>query len=370
MMSPRKALWLAILRISSECANRIMNVLHLPYNIASQITVTVRALRAIGVPARGLANTGVVTSNAIIEPLALGARSLPQRIAQRLRRAMFIAQAIRWADVVHWHYDQGLRFGLDLRLAQRWGKRRIVEFWGSDIRIPEVEARDNPYYARIMADYEYKDSESYSGSRRRQRRFAQQGFAALTPCPSLVPHLFPDLFAQIYHTRQRVDLADYQPRYPNPDVTRPRVMHSPTAPKFKGTWAVEAAITQLVDTYAFEYQRVQNMPHHQAKQMMQQCDFFVDQLIGGSHGLAALEAMAYGKPVICYIKPSMVAQYPPDLPIVSATIDNLPEVLAQLLEDGALRHELGRRGRAYVEKYHDAHMLARELVTIYQQLRP
>ncbi len=33
-----------------------------------------------------------------------------------------------------------------------------------------------------------------------------------------------------------------------------------------------------------------------------------------------------------------------------------------------LRHELGRRGRVYVEKYHDAMKLAHQLKAIYEEL--
>ena len=102
--------------------------------------------------------------------------------------------------------------------------------------------------------------------------------------------------------------------------------------------------------------------------MMRDCDIFVDQVTGGDHGLAAIEAMAFGKPVICYIKPSVRDSLPHDLPIVSATPDDLPVVLSRLLSDGPWRAELGRRGRAYVEKHHDARTIAKQLLEIYREL--
>jgi hypothetical protein len=54
------------------------------------------------------------------------------------------------------------------------------------------------------------------------------------------------------------------------------------------------------------------------------------------------------------------------LPIINATQDNLADVLEPLLRDGELRHEIGKRSRVYVEKYHDAIKLAYRLVDIYQ----
>lgn len=71
--------------------------------------------------------------------------------------------------------------------------------------------------------------------------------------------------------------------------------------------------------------------------------------------------MAYGKPVVGYIKPSLVGRYPADLPIISANPDNLADVLESLLQSGTLRYEAGRRGRLYVEKHHDAVGLAPRL---------
>ena len=48
--------------------------------------------------------------------------------------------------------------------------------------------------------------------------------------------------------------------------------------------------------------------------------------------------------------------------------ENIAAVLGSLLKDGPLRHEAGRKSRAYVEKYHDAHNIARQLVGIYEEL--
>ncbi|HPO51256.1 MAG TPA: hypothetical protein PK165_00305 [bacterium] len=101
---------------------------------------------------------------------------------------------------------------------------------------------------------------------------------------------------------------------------------------------------------------------------MKNADIFLDQFVLGAHGMACLEAMAYGKPVLCYIKPSLIPQYPDDLPIVNANPDNLEIVLEELLLNGKKRCELGKQGRAYVEKYHDAMKLSYDLVSIYSKI--
>lgn len=336
-----------------------MKTLHLPSNTASQITVTVKALRDLGVQAQGIAFPGIVTANENM--LLLSKQNF-------IRNLFIIIRAIVWADVIHWYYNYAIKKALDLWIAKILKRKRIVEFWGSDIRIPEIEAADNPYYAKFYPQTEYSHTETKANSLMRQRTFARVGVDVLLPCPSLRPHLEHHLYNRIHAVSQRIYLADYTPIYPEIS-RRPLIIHSPTAPVFKGTPTIEATVQLLQPTLSFEYRRVQNMTHHEARKIMQQCDIFVDQLIIGAHGLAALEAMAFGKPVVCYIKPSMVHQYPPDLPIVNATIETFPEVLARLIEDSRLRRELGRRGREYVEKHHDAHMVAQQLLQIYHDIK-
>jgi glycosyltransferase involved in cell wall biosynthesis len=163
-------------------------------------------------------------------------------------------------------------------------------------------------------------------------------------------------------------LPEFDSNPPDPARNRPVIVHSPSAPNAKGTPAVLAAIEGLRDRFDFDFQLIQGMPRRQALEMVRDADIFLDQFVLGSYGMAALEAMALGKPVLCYIKPSLATQYPSDLPIVNATQESLTDVLARLLADGAQRHEIGLCSRAYVERYHDAIKIASELKGIYGDL--
>ena len=71
---------------------------------------------------------------------------------------------------------------------------------------------------------------------------------------------------------------------------------------------------------------------------------------------------------VSYINPLMFSRYPADLPVVNANQDTLAEVLGGLLKDGHRRHEVGVQSRAYVEKYHDSGVIAKQLVGIYEEL--
>jgi glycosyltransferase involved in cell wall biosynthesis len=163
-------------------------------------------------------------------------------------------------------------------------------------------------------------------------------------------------------------LPEFESNPPDPARTRPVIVHSPSAPNAKGTPAVLAAIDSLHDRFDFDFRLIQGIPRRQVLEMVRDADIFLDQFVLGGYGMAALEAMALGKPVLCYVKPSLIAQYPSDLPIVNATQESLTDLLAGLLADGARRPEIGLRSRAYVEKYHDALKIAGELKGIYEDV--
>jgi len=349
-----------------------MRVLHLPMNIASQISTTVRALRDIGVDAQGMViDNSIIQGNEGIRNFeTISLRRHPLRGA--IRRLLIIYEfqtAIRWADVIHWHFNASvLPKDLDLKYINFLNKPRIVEFWGSDVRIPEIASADNPYIAKLYREYPELTSGARDRSIQTQMRFSRYGFECLLPGAEIYPYINESIFPTPYKIKARLIISDFIPKYPDPAKKRPVIAHAPSHKGKKGTNAVLWAIDHLKKRYDFEFRVIHGVNHAEAINIISNCDVMVDQFVAGAHGLASLEAMALGKPTLCYIKPSLVETFPPDFPIVNANQDNLSEVLGKLLENGALRHQIGRQSRAYVEKYHDAHKMAHDLVKIYEEL--
>ncbi|MGQ0704267.1 MAG: glycosyltransferase [Gemmatimonadales bacterium] len=350
-----------------------MKVLHLPYNVGSQISVTVRGLRSIGIDARGMVLPALgdfIHSHDDVEVLP-EAPELPRRLRWARQHAVRYGRllgAIRWADILHWHFGSLLlRGGAELRWARLLRKPGVAEFWGSDIRVAEIEADDNPNFA-AYAPREYLARQTPLHSLETQLPFARAGFACLVSHAAMLRHVRTDLWARVYLVRQRVLLSEYVPRPPDPRRSRPLIVHSPSNPELKGTRFVLAAVEKLRRKYDFTFRLVHGIPRREALAIMSEADVFVDQVITGTHGLATLEAMAFAKPVVCYIKPSMVGEYPQELPIVGANPETLEATLDDLIGDGERRRSLGLAGRAYVERYHDARTLSAELENIYRSL--
>jgi len=347
-----------------------VRVLHLPCNIASQISVLVRSLRDIGIDARGLVLNNELEQDVTgCRSITLGTKRCPVRwMGQFAECSAAVLSSLVWADVVHYHFAPCKPFrGLDLRLCDTLKRVRVVQFWGSDIRNGEVAEKMNPYWHRLPEDY--RSRQTAEQSRRRQECFARRGFHCVSSAWSLDQHVFPDLFPIVHRIPQAVQLDAFLPTYPDPDEKRPRVIHFPSVPALKGTSFITAAAERLAKQYDFEFQLVTGKPREEALAAVAEADVVVDQLLSGGHGLAALEAMALGKPVICYLTPKAAQNYPQDIPIINANPDTIEERLAEIVADGPRRHELGRQGRRYVERHHDAAMIARKLVDLYESLR-
>jgi hypothetical protein len=342
-----------------------VRILHLPLNIASQLYISVKALNSIGEEARGLiVNPSILQEKGDIDFYKL------DTFSNKIAAIYPVLSKVYWAEVLHWHFGvSALPKLLDLYWARLLRKPGVIEFWGSDIRIDDIEAQDNPYYKRVREQGHFRLPDSRQESLKTQKLFASAGYECILGDRILLKYIYPGLFNKIHIVPQRIFIQKYQAVYPDPDNKKPVIAHSPSRPLEKGSPTIQAAVEKLREKYDFDFWLITGVERSKALDLVGKCDIFVDQLIAGTHGLAALEAMALGKPVVCYMKPSAVESHPADLPIVNANMDDLEDVLDRLLQDGDKRHELGRQGRAYVEKYHNALDIACKLKNIYQNLQ-
>jgi glycosyltransferase involved in cell wall biosynthesis len=138
------------------------------------------------------------------------------------------------------------------------------------------------------------------------------------------------------------------------------ICHAPNHRGFKGSEFVIDAVKKLQDEgLKVELRLVEKMQNNDVRRYFnEQADILVEQLIFTGHGLNGLEGLASGLPVISnledetYILPMRRWSYFSECPIVSATPENLIDVLRKLITRPELRKKLGCAGRQYAEKYH------------------
>jgi len=308
-----------------------LRVTHCPVNIAGIPWENVRALRRKGIEARLVVfERGRLHHEADWSIERKG--PLPVKLAQQA--AAFARLAPR-TDIFHFYFGLTLipkRAQFPLLHALR--KKSVYHYLGSDIR---GKSRDELAFGK-RADAEIVGS-----------------YDAIRWVPEA--HVIPP----------GLDLRDFTPRLPS-DTPRPLVVHAPSNREKKGTQHVIDACAQL----PVELDIVEGVPHEEARARYARADIVVDQLNAGWHGVFALEAMAFGKPVVTHLKPDVVeksaAGFGVRVPIVAATAETLVDALRPLVDDPARRRELGAESRAYVEQVHDIDRVADRLLDLYRSL--
>jgi hypothetical protein len=164
-----------------------------------------------------------------------------------------------------------------------------------------------------------------------------------------------------------LDLDRFEANPPRPRDNRPlRLFHAPNHAHFKGTRHLEAAVERLqAEGHAIEIVRVSGVPNEEVLRQMSTCDIVAEQFIGGFHGYTALEAMACGKPVLCYVRDRRQLAGAEECPLIDADPDSLERVLRDCLFGRYDLAELGRRGRRYVEKHYSIDAVAARLGRLY-----
>lgn len=328
-------------------------MLHAPVEIAGQMVLSALGQRELGVHATSLARPHqfLYEPRADIEP------------RNRIDFLWAAAKALRAHDLVHFYFGQSfLPDHRDAPWIARFGKQIVVEFLGSDVRMPSVEAARNPYYVRV----DIEDDERATHTMRSWSKIT--GGHAVVGDHTLDTFLEPH-FPHIHVVGQRVDTQRLQAVPPDPLSRRMRVIHSPTDRAAKGTEFIRRATSELVAAGApIDYIEVHGLGHGEALAIYATADLVIDQLCAGGHGVFAVEAMSLAKPVVCYLLPEYQSKYPADLPIINANPDTIQAVLAEWLDRPRERHELGLASRAYAERNHDFRVVARRLLDVYETL--
>jgi glycosyltransferase involved in cell wall biosynthesis len=118
-----------------------------------------------------------------------------------------------------------------------------------------------------------------------------------------------------------------------------------------------------------------DLPNKSVRYYQAQADIVVDMLTYGWFGANVREAMMLGKPAICFLRPEWlesmrreIPEYVDELPVISATPQNVYEILVDLVKHPEKRREIGRRSREFAVKWHSAEAGARRLDRIYNGL--
>ncbi len=335
-----------------------LRILHAPINCADQMNIHAKAQRELGYYSWSCSFSNNWLNYKSDQCLNL--EKLENKYLGIFPMSQFFLNSILKYDVFHFYFGSTLlpRY-YDLPILKRMNKKMVMEYAGSDIRQKSIAERKNKF-ALVKVEDE-------KGIRRRILSVSKYIKTAIVGDYELYEYI-QGYFKNIVIIRQALDIHDYKPTIPSLHKKVPFIVHAPSDKRIKGTEHILEAICKLKKEYNFQFKLVHGVKHEDVKKIYEKADIIVDEMLGGTYGVLAIEAMALGKPVICYIREYLKKKYPKDLPIISANPDTIYSVLKILIKDAKLRHELGEKGRAYVEKYHDARKIAEKLIKVYESL--
>lgn len=279
-------------------------------------------------------------------------------------------------DVFHLYNDRGIiepaggygspRFGIAMRemeLYRQAGKRLYTYAYGADHRTREktLALGKWSFCSECPDPATYCVCDDVGGAKMLE---VIRGYSTAVIAHGLAMKLIPNARNVPYLA---VDVATLNPRE---RVDRPSgkllVGHFPNHPYFKGTKYLEKAVLELQsEGYRIELLQLSGKANAEILAAMQEIDVLVDQLVGGSFGLTAIEAMASGCPVICYLHAGVDVAELDACPIIRADPDSIKCVLKCLMSDRVRLSAAEAAGPAYVRRNYSIEALARHLADLY-----
>lgn len=371
--------------------SRMIRVLHMPVGSGRQAWGLSRAERELGLKSDFVAFESFYVKLPCDRLLFEEGDGI---LTQEIKRWRFFLESVFKYDVFHFHFGQKffvlnprpfkagdgltariLRFAywtyslivgrLDLWVLCLFGKKMFMTYHGDDVRQGDLSRKLFPIHFVREVGPDYYDDYSDARKRRNAKIFARFCRQVYVVTPDLLPMSTPGT-QLLRHTG--VDPRDWQ--VSNVSNRIPLVIHAPTHREVKGTKYILEAVESLKQRgLEFEFKLVERMSNDEAKRWYAKADLVIDQLFLGWYGVLALECMAMGKPVICYIRDSDADFVWPNLaqenPVISASPENIERVLAACLTDMESTHSIGVRSRAFVEKWYRPIDIARPVIERY-----
>jgi glycosyltransferase involved in cell wall biosynthesis len=361
-----------------------MKVLHGPVNVGNQPWALSRAERRLGIASDLVVRSGTWLNYPADRILSRDGSSFFE-IASR---SVLFGLGVAWKyDVLHFYFGQtflspGRSFfknpfferifnycsTIDLRVARLLGRKRFMTLQGCDARLAgEGNLRNDWTMCATHRCSLYQTCIKVLDARRRYT------ISKVLPFFDRVFYLNPELGHVVpegqFLPYASVEIEKFDVKLPSPEG-RPIIVHAPSDGSIKGTPMILSALEQLKARYEFDLILVEKKTHEEALALYRSADIAIDQVLAGWYGGFAVEMMAMGKPVACYIREQDMKFVPAamrdDLPILQIDPGRLVDDLAAILERRTEWQNVGKRSRRYVERWHNPDHIAKAMLDAYR----
>ena len=353
----------------------LMRVLHAPVNIGNQPWVLSRYERQLGIESDFHVNFDGAFGYRADKVISKVGDKSPSELRNRLLAGL---SAPLDYDVFHFYFGKTLlcwddyfsgddyRY-LDLEIAKRLGKPVFFTLQGCDVRIAGESTKLAFTPCRSDACGLFSSCVLKEDNKRRQF------LSEILPKADRAFYLNPELSRYVrggeflpYSSVDVESIAVHPPKRGG----RPTIVHAPSDASIKGTPLILRALEMLGKERDFELVLVQNMPHEQALEIYRTADIVIDQVLSGWYGGFAVEAMAMGKPVMCYLRHEDFECVPGEmlagLPIAEIRPDNLADDIAAVLDRRAEWGDWSDHSRRFAETWHHPRTIAEAMIKLYE----
>jgi glycosyltransferase involved in cell wall biosynthesis len=253
----------------------------------------------------------------------------------------------------------------DLKKIKEQGKKIVCICVGDDIRYYQSMKQDFESFGIPIIDYgemlpRLTTKEYLNNNQCRLRTYEKYADIVLSRPEQSQLALRPyyQIFAPIS--------LENTPHNPTQRKEHPLLVHAPSFASGKGTKYVLEVIERLKkDGLDFSFELIQNVPNHEIIYKCANADILIDQLLTPGGGKLMLEGLSVGTVVCSFMGyDTYIQAIPKDCPVIDVNTETLYEILKSLILDHKKRQEIASKGRAYVEKYHEASVVCKQILDL------
>ena len=299
-------------------------------------------------------------------------------IGQRVLTYGFFIWAIQNFDIFLMPFLNRL---LDRTILLKWWefyflkiakKKIILNPFGSDVATPKLRWENEKNKCVSIYDGWINDPNYCNTNEKfilKNRIFCEKNADRIIAALDLVDYLQKiDDLIQL----RCINLAKIKPKYISKKNDILKIIHAPNHRSLKGTEELIEAVDCINKPFkSIDLIIIENVSNSFLLNQIETCDIVADQFLVGAYGRLAIESMALGKPVMCYLREDLKKIYDhwEECPIVNTSLKNIEEKLKWFLGlNIEHRLEISKKSRRYVEKFHSYEYVGSQLDKIIREL--
>lgn len=353
-----------IRRKSRDIQQKDLKIFIGPYEVGKIGGTLANALRNKGIMVTVVRNNPNIFQEGILYDNTIKFTGL-NVLQRKLKNLLFFINTFFHYNTFIFLFGQTLLpYNFDLPILKLFRKKTIMWFLGSDIISYEaIEKEINKVGIEYSQRETRKENPEIINRKKKMIKKVEMYVDHIIADPTIAHLLNRDYIGIDHESGIHMPMDIINIKYndiPNPI---PIIIHAPSDEDKKGTSYIIDALQRLEgDGYKFDFILCKKMSNTQVRNLLTKCDIAIDQLFSVAGGLFAVESMAAGCAVLGGNIPILSGIS--DLPIIHTNKTNIYDNIRQLLENPDLRQELAKKGRRYVEKYHDCNKIADDVIRL------